>query len=77
MSFEDLSDIYYRSAVYQFMFFFYCLIMISYTQEHLVIMYASILLAGFNLFFLLSTVNEYKKKKRLYTENEQVEMTKA
>jgi hypothetical protein len=70
MSFKDMKQLYYRSVVYQFVFFLYTLVMVKYL-DNLLMRYASVIIAGINLYFIFNTISEYKKKEKLYIDKEQ------
>lgn len=70
MSYEEMKELYQRSAVYQFISLFYALIVMNYLQE-LMLKYASLAVVLFNVWVLGKTLDEFRAKKRLYIEQEQ------
>jgi len=65
MSSKEMKDLYYRSVVYQFTFFFYSVIMMNYLQEPM-LKNASLVIALINMWVITKTLNEYRRKKQLY-----------
>lgn len=70
MSFNEMKDLYKRSVVYQFVFFFYSVIMVNYLQEPMM-KNVSLIMMLLNLWLMVKTTKEYSRKKELYINPEQ------
>jgi hypothetical protein len=69
MSKEEFESLYFRSLAYQFAFFFTNLISIAYIPENSTGRLINFILAIINAWLMLKTLKEYKRKRKLYKDN--------